>query len=68
MLAAVDATGEFDDAREPPLPSNVQKVLTGFGVNIFADYEVCPLTRSMPGHMQHVCVVSASHVFVQKLR
>jgi len=65
MLAAVDAAGHFDDETGPPLPTNVHQALNGFGTDIFADYKVCPLTRSKLGHMQFVCVVSASNIVVQ---
>ena len=35
---------------------------------IFADFVVCPFTKSAPGHMQLVCVESASRVEVRKLK
>jgi hypothetical protein len=65
MLAVVDAVGYYDE-NTIALPANVLKILNGSGTDVFADYDVCPLTRSKPGHMQHVCVVEASKVFVRK--
>ena len=65
MLAVVDAAGYYDE-NTVALPANVQKALNGPETDVFADYEVCPLTRSKPGHMQHVCVAEASHIVVVK--
>ncbi|MGA7713702.1 MAG: hypothetical protein WCA81_17540 [Rhizomicrobium sp.] len=65
MLAVVAATGYYDE-NTIAVPANVQKALNGLDTDIFANYAVCPLTRSKPGHMQHVCIVSASHLVIVK--
>ena len=44
------------------LPANVERLLIGNGTNIFADFDVCPLTKERPGTMRMVFVRSASHV------
>ncbi|MDE2182779.1 MAG: hypothetical protein KGJ78_07135 [Alphaproteobacteria bacterium] len=67
MLAVVDSQDKYDE-NTVPLPESIRKMLEEPGSEVFADYQVCPLTRSRPGHMQHVCMVSASHVFVRKTR
>jgi hypothetical protein len=51
------------------LPRNLQAafhVANPFDVTVFADFEVCPLERHIPGHMQAACIESAKHIFVQK--
>jgi hypothetical protein len=35
---------------------------------IFADFEVCPLTKETPDELQIVCVQSATHVVTRDLR
>ncbi len=65
MLAVVDGSDVFDEQAGPPLPADARGMLNGFETDVFGDYEVCPLTRSIPGHMQHVCVVTASKLMAQ---
>jgi hypothetical protein len=65
MLAVVDSADVYEEMAPPPLPKHVGRELNGSGTHIFGDYEVCPLTRSIPGHMQHVCVARASNLVVQ---
>jgi len=36
-----------------------------FGVEIYGDFEVCPLSKKKPGAMQFVCVESAKHLIVK---
>ena len=49
---------------DPWLPDSVRRALgpDATGKRINADFEVCPLTKEKPGHMQMVCVIGASHV------
>lgn len=65
MLAVVDSRDHFDEATPPPLPQAVRRAL-GPDSEIFADFEVCPLTSERLGAMRHVCVAGASKIFVQK--
>jgi len=67
LLAVVDGADVYDDEK-PPLPEFLESPIEKFGseTRLFADYRVCPLTRPRPGHMQHVCIVGASHIFVIK--
>lgn len=51
----------------PIIPPGIRKHLA-FGVQVYADYQVCPFTTSKPGWMQYVCVQSASHVVLQDYR
>ncbi len=39
-----------------------------FGVKIFADFVVCPLSPDQPGHMQIVCVESAKNIRIEDYR
>jgi hypothetical protein len=36
-----------------------------FGVEIYGDFDVCPLSKKRPGAMQFVCVESATHLVVK---
>ena len=46
------------------MPAELSDTLT-FGVQIFGDFDVCPLTRERSGAMQFVCVESAAHLLVK---
>jgi len=51
------------------LPANLQRAYgdsNPFDVTIYANFEVCPLERHIPGHMQAVCIESATHLVVKK--
>jgi hypothetical protein len=49
------------------LPANIQKAWDeDYNDDIFADFRVCPFTKSEPGIQQYVCIDSAEHVFVRK--
>ncbi|MBI3709930.1 MAG: hypothetical protein HY246_19970 [Proteobacteria bacterium] len=45
----------------PPLPRNLINVI-GVDIDVFGDYEVCPLTPEKPDVMQLVCIDSASRL------
>lgn len=47
------------------LPADVAELLD-WEHAVFADFVVCPFTTSRPGHMQFVCVESASRVVVRE--
>ena len=47
------------------LPEDLSKRLDG-ETNIYADFLVCPFTRSKPGEMQLMCIESAKNVVVKK--
>lgn len=46
------------------MPTELSDIST-FGVDIFGDFEVCPLSRKTPGAMQFVCVESAKNLVVK---
>ena len=50
---------------ESPIMPPELKMQTGFDVDIYGDYEVCPFTPSRPGRMQMVCIESASRLLQQ---
>lgn len=56
--------GVFDPENEI-IPDNLATQLTGFGVAVFGDFEVCPFTKSQPDAMQMVCVESARHLVTE---
>jgi hypothetical protein len=47
------------------VPDSVEKMLD-LGVQIYGDFEVCPLTKKKPGTIQTVCVESGQHLIVKK--
>jgi len=49
------------------LPTKVKEVFS-FGVFVFADYKVCPLTKEKPGHMQMVCIESMKNIRIEDYR
>jgi hypothetical protein len=61
--------GVYDDHgnAEPVLPVSVLAAIHGdaFGKAFYGDYQVCPMTKSIAGRMQMVCVKSGAHLTVQ---
>jgi hypothetical protein len=57
--------GIFDSENEI-IPDNLSNQFTGFGVEVYGDFEVCPFTKKKPGEMQMVCVESASHLVTKR--
>ena len=49
------------------LPKKVKEKFS-FGVFVFADYKVCPLTKEKPGRMQMVCVESMKNIRIEDYR
>ncbi len=49
------------------LPTKVKEEFS-FGVFVFADYLVCPLTKEKPGRMQMVCVESMKNIRIEDYR
>ena len=47
------------------MPKSIEEKLK-LGVDIYGDFEVCPLSREKPGEMQFVCIESASNLVVKK--
>ena len=56
--------GVFDPENEI-IPDSLEKKLSGFDVDVYGDFEVCPFTKRQPGEMQTVCVESADHLIVK---
>jgi len=53
------------------MPPNIRRAFASvqnpiYEIAVFADYEVCPLERHIPGHMQAACIESATHLFIKK--
>jgi hypothetical protein len=67
LLGVVNASGTYSEGDGTVLPENVRAALDKNGAwsKVFADYRVCPLTRSQPDHMQHVCVVRATKIVIR---
>ncbi len=45
------------------LPEKLEDV-SDFGVAVFGDFEVCPLTKQREGEMQMICVESVSNIVI----
>ena len=44
--------------RHDVLPPSLRAEIASFDTELFADFRVCPFTKSEPGHMQFVCIES----------
>ena len=49
------------------MPQKVSKHIAD-GTDIFGDFVVCPFTKQKEGHMQMVCIESASNLVIQRHR
>jgi hypothetical protein len=47
------------------MPANVSKHIA-WGTDIFGDFLVCPFTKQESGHMQFVCIESASNLLLER--
>jgi hypothetical protein len=62
LLGVDDFKNAKDDRPEVPwIPANLESRY-GPGIDVFGDFEVCPLSKEKPGEMQFVCVESATHL------
>jgi hypothetical protein len=52
----------LDDSVEPIFPGNLQ--FRSPSDDIYGDFEVCPFTPKKEGHLQLVCIETASHLAV----
>jgi hypothetical protein len=60
ILAVYDRT-----AYKMTMPEAISDQLNDFFTEIFADYQVCPLEKEIPGHQSYVCVESAKNIRVE---
>jgi hypothetical protein len=60
------------DNESPDFPANIfdafGQATQGFpyGIEIYADFEVCPLEAEKPGAMQAACIESAKNIVIKK--
>jgi hypothetical protein len=47
------------------MPESLESKLT-MGVDIYADFLVCPLEKQKAGHMQRVCIEKAQHIVIDR--
>ena len=64
-MLGVTAGPVADDADDPIAPSNMLKSPNDIEA-IFGDFEVCPFTPERKGHMQMVCVQSATKLVIKR--
>jgi hypothetical protein len=69
--AAMPHRYETLDSESPELPANLRAVFDSvdnpvYEVEVFADFEVCPLEPYIEGHMQAACIESATHIVAKK--
>src|ERR1035437_2879386 len=64
-MLGVAAGPMADDADDPICPTNMLKFDTDVE-GIFGDFEVCPFTSERAGHMQMVCVQSATKLHIKR--
>ena len=63
MFGVLDGNSSADS--DDILPVELRRLLApngSVGVNVFGDFDVCPLTKQHKGWMQMVCIDSASHL------
>ena len=62
----VDETTNVDKDRAevPWIPANLE-LRVGPGIDVFGDYEVCPISKEKTGEMQMVCVESVSRLVIK---
>lgn len=65
-MLGVTAGPIADDADDPIAPEKMLS-FTNDVEAIFGDFEVCPFTPERKGHMQLVCVQSATKLFMKRL-
>lgn len=54
------------DNEDPEFPPNLRKLIQSGLVQVFGDFEVCPLEPERPGSMQAACIESAKNLFVDR--
>ena len=59
--------GVIDDEEFRGMPKEVRSVAS-FDKELYGDFLVCPLSRSVQHHMQYVCIESASNLRVFNTR
>jgi len=64
-MLGVTAGPVADDADDPIAPSNMLRFTSDVEA-IFGDFEVCPFTPDRNGHMQMVCVQSATKLVIKR--
>ena len=62
MRDSGDISGE---PGEPDMPRSIEKQLD-WDKYLLGDFVVCPLTRSVPGRMQIICIESVKNLVVRK--
>lgn len=56
-----------DGGPEGGMPLSIEELVLpdAFKIDVYGDYQVCPLTTLRPGRMQIVCIKDASHLVAQ---
>ena len=54
------------DNENPEFPPNVSRLIHSGSVQVFGDFEICPLEAERAGFMQAACIESAKNLFVKK--
>jgi len=54
------------DNEDPEFPPNVRKLIHSGPVQVFGDFEICPLAPERAGFMRPVCVESAKKLFLDR--
>jgi hypothetical protein len=54
------------DNEDPEFPPSLRPLIHSGLVQVFGNFEVCPLEPERPGSMQAACIESGKNLFVQK--
>ena len=67
LLSVVGMAKFYPDGVDELPPEVTRLVLRGApgDISVFGDYEVCPLSKDVPGQMRSVCINHASHLVGQ---
>jgi hypothetical protein len=63
-MLGVTGGSVLDDAVDPIYPKNLK--FDSARNDIFGDFEVCPFTPEQKGHLQLVCIESATHLVAKR--
>jgi hypothetical protein len=69
FLHREDYLSDHPEGDDSELPANLEaafNIPNPFTIEVYADFEVCPLERHIEGHMQAACIESAKHLVITK--
>lgn len=59
--------GTLEDDEYNIMPAKVSSQFLNTATQVFADFQVCPFEKDIPGHMRMVCIEAAKNMIVYNL-